>query len=69
MSEELRPGFYIKTAVQRALDSGGDIDDAVQVTISQLGIGRSRSAPSDDGGDSPPDDFGYDVRGDDDGLF
>ncbi|MDK3018587.1 hypothetical protein [Pseudodonghicola flavimaris] len=74
MTEELRPGFQIKTAAHKAIANDDDVAEAVLNTIARLDIGppRDRGAAFDDrdGDIDTGFDPGFDTRDSyDDGLF
>ncbi|WP_108258348.1 hypothetical protein [Mangrovicoccus ximenensis] len=66
MTEELRPGFQIKTAVLQAIEDDDAVAEIVQRTLAQLDIGPPRDRGTDDRAPDPDDCFdpGYDTGGD-----
>lgn len=69
MTEELKPGFAISGAALRTVEAGGDVDEAVQEAILKLGIGKPRVQSDADDRGPEGDDYGFDTRDTDDGLF
>jgi hypothetical protein len=64
MTEETRPGFFIKESVGDALDGDNDAAIAVLRTLAELDSGRTgpgRDAGPGTGDDCGGFDFGYDV--------
>ncbi|WP_172327181.1 hypothetical protein [Mangrovicoccus sp. HB161399] len=58
MTEELRPGFQIKTAVLKAIEDDDAVAEIVQRTLAQLDIGPPRGAGPEDR--APDPDAGFD---------